>query len=148
MPISCRRSKSIGQGIFTLFSEDAKKIQDYIQDSMKLDAERRKAANGSCNTGSSSGVKSKLNPLSFLFKSGGGGGDGGSAGLGSKVGSSVSGKTDERGAGGGEEKVRRDRGRRKVLEKSKSMMDRSVLFCSFIHNSSYKSNCVRTSHIL
>lgn len=87
-----RRSKSIGQGVFTFYSEDAKNIHLNIHSSIKLNSDKKKQT----------GTRAKLNPLSFLFKNGDGGGKNVSPA-----------KTEKQ-----------DRGRRKVLEKSKSMMDR------------------------
>ena len=95
-----------------------------------MDADRRKnAGTGGLSCVPGVGGKSK-NPLSFLFKSGGSSSNNSSSNSG---GGNSSNNNDVTGGGGGgkgenvgEEKMKRDRGRRKVLEKSKSMMDRLV----------------------
>ena len=97
---------------------------------MKLDADRRKnAGTGGLSCVPGVGGKSK-NPLSFLFKSGGGNSNSSNNGGGNSNNNDVTGGGGGGGGGKGEnigeDKMKRDRGRRKVLEKSKSMMDRSV----------------------
>lgn len=100
---SCR-NKSNGEGIFTFYSENAKEILTDFQ-AAKL------AASSRGKTKESSSLR-RRNPLSFLFKS---------RQDSSPTPSDKQGKSDGGGADRGDEKKRR--GRRKVLEKSVSMME-------------------------